>query len=164
MSTAEDPTRQMNASKITQSSSKFEDELANFMLEKNSYIKGIGEMLDQHCKEMHEQFYQILSVIGKSKTPKPEAPTFAKTTRSGVSTRDPPFPTTLKPTPANHTEGAAKKEGPKGAKPSIIHNEEPAPWPSIFYQPSKSSNMPFPSRVKKQKKDDEDERLLSVFK
>ncbi|GJU82056.1 hypothetical protein Tco_1284421 [Tanacetum coccineum] len=36
--------------------SKFKDELANFMLEKKSHTKGIGEMLDQHCKEMHEQF------------------------------------------------------------------------------------------------------------
>ncbi|GJZ62590.1 hypothetical protein Tco_0618727 [Tanacetum coccineum] len=35
---------------------------------------------------------------------------------------------------------------------------------SVFYQPFKSSNLPFPSRVKKQKKDDEDERLLSIFK
>ncbi|GJZ74129.1 retrotransposon protein, putative, ty3-gypsy subclass [Tanacetum coccineum] len=60
--------------------------------------------------------------------------------------------------------GETKKEGPEGAEPSIIHNEKPAPWPSIFYQTSKSSNLPFPSRVKKQKKDDEDERLLSIFK
>ncbi|GJS03802.1 reverse transcriptase domain-containing protein [Tanacetum coccineum] len=34
----------------------------------------------------------------------------------------------------------------------------------ILYQPSKSSNLPFLSRLKKQKKDDEDERLLSIFK
>ncbi|GJZ48694.1 hypothetical protein Tco_0602526 [Tanacetum coccineum] len=72
--------------------SKFEDELANFMLEKKSYMKGIGEMLDQHRKELHKQFSQILSAIEKSKTPEREAPTFAITTRSGVSTQDPPFP------------------------------------------------------------------------
>ncbi|GJW33272.1 hypothetical protein Tco_0053304, partial [Tanacetum coccineum] len=135
------------------------NELANFMLEKKSHTKGIGEMLGQHRKEMHEQFFQILSAIRKSETPKPEAPTFAITTRSGVSTRDPPFPT-----PANHTKGETEKEGLEGTEPSIIHNEEPALWPSIFYQPSKSSNLPFPSRVKKQKKDDKDERLLSIFK
>ncbi|GJX60631.1 hypothetical protein Tco_0292021 [Tanacetum coccineum] len=124
---------------------KFEDELANFMLKKKSHTKRIREMLDQHRKEMHEQFSQILSAIGKSETPKPEAPTFSITTRSGVSTRDPPFPTPLKLTPANHTEGATEKEGPEGVEPSITHNEEPAPWPSIFYQPSKSSNLPIPS-------------------
>ncbi|GKD04445.1 hypothetical protein Tco_1179419, partial [Tanacetum coccineum] len=116
-------------------------------------------MLDQHCKEMHEKFSQILSTIRERETPKPEAPTFAIKTRSGVSTRDPPS----EPTPAN-TEGAAKKEGLEGAEPRITHNEEPAPRPSILYQPSKSSNLPFPSRMKKQKKDDEDERLLSIFK
>ncbi|GJY01454.1 hypothetical protein Tco_0686029 [Tanacetum coccineum] len=139
--------------------SKFEDELANYMLEKKSHTKGIGEMLDQHRKEMHEQFSQILSAIGESETPKPEAPTFAITTRSRVSTRDPPFPTPSKVTPSN-TEGAAEKEGPEGAELNITHNEDPGPRPSIFCQPSKSSNLHFPSRVKKQKKDDEDERLF----
>ncbi|GJU55751.1 DNA-directed DNA polymerase [Tanacetum coccineum] len=65
-------------------------------------------------------------------------------------------------TPANHAEGATKKEGPEGAESSSM--DEEAPWSSIFYHPSKSSNLPFPSRVKKQKKDDEDKRLLSIFK
>ncbi|GJZ52893.1 reverse transcriptase domain-containing protein [Tanacetum coccineum] len=63
-----------------------------------------------------------------------------------------------------HYLRAAEKEGHEGAGPSITHNEEPASRPFIFYQPSKSSNLPFSSRVKKQKKDDEDERLLSIFK
>ncbi|GJW58673.1 reverse transcriptase domain-containing protein [Tanacetum coccineum] len=119
-------------------------------------------MLDQHHKKLHEQFSQILSTIRKSKTPKLEAPTFAITTRLGVSTKDPPFPAPSQLTSANHTEGATKKEGPEDAGPSII--QEPAPRPSIFYQPSKSSNLPFSSRLKKQKKDDEDVRLLSIFK
>ncbi|GKD23590.1 hypothetical protein Tco_1225293 [Tanacetum coccineum] len=66
--------------------SRFEDELANFMHEKKSHTKGIGEMLDQHRKELYEQFSQILSTIKKSDTPEPEVPTFAITTRSGVET------------------------------------------------------------------------------
>ncbi|GKE84728.1 hypothetical protein Tco_1558470 [Tanacetum coccineum] len=76
--------------------SKFKDELANFMLEKKSYTKGIGDMLVQHHKELCEQYSQILLTIHKSRTPKPEAPTFTITTRSGISTQDPPFsnPTT----------------------------------------------------------------------
>nr|GEZ63574.1 hypothetical protein [Tanacetum cinerariifolium] len=92
-------------------------------------------MLDHHRKEMHEQFFQILSAIRKSETPKPEAPTFAITTRSRVSTRDPLFMTPSKPTPANHTEGETKKEGHEGAKPSIIHNEEPSPL-TIHFLPT----------------------------
>ncbi|GKG56254.1 hypothetical protein Tco_0577329, partial [Tanacetum coccineum] len=52
-------------------------------------------MLDQHRKEFPEQFSQILSTIRKSETLGPEAPTFAITTRSGVSTQDTPFPATL---------------------------------------------------------------------
>ncbi|GKA96453.1 hypothetical protein Tco_0818548 [Tanacetum coccineum] len=100
--------------------SKFEDELANFMLENKSHTKGIREMFDQHRKEFHEQFSQILSTIRKNETPEPEAPTFSITTRSGVSTQDPPFPDLPQSTSTNHTEGATEKEGSEGAEPSII--------------------------------------------
>ncbi|GJW06791.1 hypothetical protein Tco_1569214 [Tanacetum coccineum] len=141
---------------------KFEDELANFMLEKKSHAKGIGDILVQHRKELREQYSQILSTINKSEAPKPEAPTFAITTRSGISTQDPPFLTPPRPATDNFTEGETERGGPESAEPSII--QEPAPQPSILCQPSKSSNLPFPSRLKKQKKDDEDERLLSIFK
>ncbi|GJZ97096.1 hypothetical protein Tco_0669430 [Tanacetum coccineum] len=151
----------MNISSILEAI-KFEDELANFMLEKKSHAKGIGDMLVQHRKEVHEQYSQILSIINKSKTPEPEAPTFAITTRSGISTQDPPFPALPRPATDNFTKGETEKEGPEGAEPRII--QEPAPRPSILYQPSRSSNLPFPSRLKKQKKDDGDERLLSIFK
>nr|GEX61433.1 hypothetical protein [Tanacetum cinerariifolium] len=44
-----------------------------------------------------------------------------------------------------------------------LHNNPPT-QPSIIYQPSKTSNPPFLSRLKKQKKDDQDERLLLIFK
>ncbi|GJX55533.1 hypothetical protein Tco_0285430, partial [Tanacetum coccineum] len=74
-------------------------------------------MLDQHRKGLHEQFSQIIFTIRKSETP--EAPTFAITTRSGVSTQDPPFPSPSQSTSANHTEGETKKEGPEGVEPSI---------------------------------------------
>ncbi|GKA59518.1 hypothetical protein Tco_0758831 [Tanacetum coccineum] len=98
----------------------------------------------------------------KRETPEPKAPTFAITTKSGVNTQDPPFPAPSQSTSANHTEGETEKEGHEDAEPIIM--KEPVPWPSIFYQPSKSSNLPFQSILKKQKKDDENERLLSIFK
>ncbi|GJV56604.1 DNA-directed DNA polymerase [Tanacetum coccineum] len=112
---------------------------------------------------MHEQLSQILSIIGESKFPKLEVPTFAITTRSRISTRDPPFPTQSQSTPTNHAEGTTKREGPEGAESSTMQYEE-APGHPYFYQPSKLSNLPFPSRVKKQKKDDDNERILSIFK
>ncbi|GJS03845.1 hypothetical protein Tco_0320353 [Tanacetum coccineum] len=142
--------------------SKFEDELANFMIEKKFHTKGIGDMLVQHRKELREQYSQILSAINKSKTPESEAPTFAITTRSGISTRDTPFPAPPRPATDSFTEGETRNEKPEGAEPSTT--QEPAPRSSILYQPSKKSNPPFPSRLKKQKKDDEDEHLLSIFK
>ncbi|GJU53295.1 reverse transcriptase domain-containing protein [Tanacetum coccineum] len=119
-------------------------------------------MLVQHRKELREQYSQILSAINKIETPEPNVPTFAITTRSRISTQDPPFLTPPQPGTDNFTKGETAKEGPEGAEPSII--QEPAPRSSILYQPSKTSNLPFPSRLKKQKKDDEDERLLSIFK
>ncbi|GJS52515.1 hypothetical protein Tco_0625877 [Tanacetum coccineum] len=111
---------------------------------------------------MREQYSQILSAINKSQTPKPEASTFAITTRSEIITQDPPFLAPPRPATDNFTEGEIEKEGPEGAKPSIT--QEPTPRPSILYYPSKTSNLPFLSRLKKQKKDDEDERVLSIFK
>ncbi|GJT16329.1 hypothetical protein Tco_0875035 [Tanacetum coccineum] len=120
------------------------------------------DMIFQHRKELREQYSQIHSTINKSKTLKPEAPTFSITTRSGISTQDSPFPTPPRPATDNFTEGETEKEGPEGAEPSIT--QEPTPRPSILYQPSKTSNLPFPSRLKKQKKDDEDEWLFSIFK
>ncbi|GJW59375.1 reverse transcriptase domain-containing protein [Tanacetum coccineum] len=122
------------------------------------------EWVVKHREEMHEQFSQIFSTTRKIKTPKSEAPTFAITTRSGVSTRDPPFrpfqnrhlPTTLK--------GKPKRKDSRAQNQALHIMKSLPPGHPFFYQPSKSSNLPFPSRVKKQKKDDEDERLLSIFK
>ncbi|GKD64110.1 hypothetical protein Tco_1306218, partial [Tanacetum coccineum] len=94
---------------------------------------------------IHEQFSQILSEIKNNETTEPDTPTFAITTRSGTSTRDPPYPTPPEPTTIDHTKRTVGKEGPEGAESSITRDEE-APWSSIFYQPSKLSNLRFPSR------------------
>ncbi|GJU90850.1 DNA helicase [Tanacetum coccineum] len=119
------------------------------------------EQRNNKCKEKGEDGPEwTIRTIDKSKTPEPEAPTLALTTRSGISIRDPPFPTPPRPPTNSFTKGETKK--PEGTKKSFT--QEPIPRPSILYQPSKTSNSPFPSRLKKQKKDDEDERLLSIFK
>ncbi|GJR10013.1 DNA-directed DNA polymerase [Tanacetum coccineum] len=118
--------------------SKFEDELAGFMLEKKFHTKGLGETLDQHRRGTHEQFSQILSEIESNKTPEPDAPNFAITTRSETSTRDPPYPTPLESTTIDHTERTVGKEGPKGEEPSIVQDGE-SPQSTTFYHPSKSS-------------------------
>ncbi|GJW02752.1 hypothetical protein Tco_1561608 [Tanacetum coccineum] len=124
--------------------SKFEDELSNFMLEKKFHTKEIGEMLDQYRKGIHKQFSQILTMIGKGRNLKPEKPTFAITTRSGTSTRDPPFPTPSQPITTDHAGETTEKEGQEGEEPNIIQNVE-TPQSPTFYHPSKSSSVPFPS-------------------
>nr|GEW11535.1 hypothetical protein [Tanacetum cinerariifolium] len=139
---------------------KFEDELANFMLKKKLHAKRIGDMLVQHRKGLREQYSQILSAIDKSITPEPEAPTLAITTRLGISTRDPPFPAPPRPATNSFTEKETKK--PENTKKSST--QEPVPQSSILYQPSEISDPPFSYKLKKQKKDDEDESLLSIFK
>ncbi|GJT37951.1 hypothetical protein Tco_0937816 [Tanacetum coccineum] len=98
---------------------------------KSFHAKGLGEMLDQHRRGMHEQFSLILTAIRKSRTPtpKPNAPTFSIMTRSGTSTRDPPYLTPPRPTIVNPTERTIERGIPK-----------------------------------QQKKDDDDERLLSIFR
>ncbi|GJW96717.1 putative reverse transcriptase domain-containing protein [Tanacetum coccineum] len=106
--------------------STFEDELTGFMLEKKFHTKGLGEMLDQHRKGMHKQFSQIFSTIGENRTPEPDAPTFTIITRSGTSTRDPPFPTPPKPTTFDHAEGTTEEEGPEGEEPGIMQSKEKA--------------------------------------
>ncbi|GJS07361.1 hypothetical protein Tco_0364157 [Tanacetum coccineum] len=130
--------------------SRFEDELANFMFEKKSHTKAIGEMLDQHHKEFHEQFSQILSTIRKSKTPKPEATTFAITTRSGVSTKDPPFPSPSQLTSSNHTEGQLKKKGLR-TQDQASYKNLPLGHPSFTNLPSRPT-LPFRPRFKKAEK------------
>ncbi|GJS32363.1 hypothetical protein Tco_0530745 [Tanacetum coccineum] len=98
--------------------SKFKVELANFMLEKKFHTKGLGDMLVQHRKGLREQYSQILSAIDKSKTLESEASTFAITTRSGISTRDPPFPASPRPATDSFTEGETENEEPDSVEPS----------------------------------------------
>ncbi|GKG30767.1 hypothetical protein Tco_0423255, partial [Tanacetum coccineum] len=50
-----------------------------------------------------------------------------------------------------------KKENPNTPNPET-------PLSSTLHHPSKSSNVPFPSRLRKQKKDDERDKFLSIFK
>ncbi|GJR37053.1 hypothetical protein Tco_1212737 [Tanacetum coccineum] len=87
--------------------------------------KGLGEMLNQHRNGMHEQFSQILATIGKSQTPAPknDASTFAFTTRSGTTTRDPPYPTPLSPTTIDNTERKIEEEGTKGEETTTTHDK-----------------------------------------
>nr|GEV66112.1 hypothetical protein [Tanacetum cinerariifolium] len=120
------------------------------------------DMLVQHRKGLREQYSQILSLIDRNKTPKLEAPPLAITNRSRISTQKPPFPTVPRATTNSSMEGKTKKENPKdfekGTMPELI------PHSPILYQPSRTSDPPFLSRLKKQNKYDEDERILSIFK
>ncbi|GJQ90473.1 reverse transcriptase domain-containing protein [Tanacetum coccineum] len=99
--------------------SKFEDEVANFMMEKKYHLKGLGEMLHQQRNDMHEKFSQILSTLDDKTTNK--EPTLAITTRSGTTTRDPPYPNQPSSAPIVTNETPAEVEN---AFSSVTLNEE----------------------------------------
>nr|GEV73222.1 reverse transcriptase domain-containing protein [Tanacetum cinerariifolium] len=103
--------------------SLFEDELSNFMLKKKFHVKGIERCLTNTVRKYMNNSPKSYPQSGKEKFLNQEALTFAITTRSGVSTRDPPFPTPSQSTPANYAKGATEK-GPRGVESSIIQDEE----------------------------------------
>ncbi|GJU91609.1 retrotransposon protein, putative, ty3-gypsy subclass [Tanacetum coccineum] len=112
---------------------------------------------------MHNQFSQILATFEKSRapTPEPNAPTLAITNRSRIATRDPPYPN--QPSSKVNNKIAAEDEVPTEKENPNTPNLK-IPLSFTLYQPSKSSNVPFPSRLWNQKKDDEQEKFLSIFK
>ncbi|GKC57708.1 hypothetical protein Tco_1085306 [Tanacetum coccineum] len=138
--------------------SMFEDKFANFMLEKDLHAKGLGEMLNQQRNKMHNQFSQILATLEdcRTPTPKPDAPTFVITTRSGITTHDPPYPTPSNLTNVDDTERGIGNEGPKSEETTTMKSKKIPHLPTL-YHPFKSSSVPFPYWLKKQKKDDDEE-------
>ncbi|GJS50706.1 hypothetical protein Tco_0624068 [Tanacetum coccineum] len=112
------------------------------MMEKNFHLKGLGEMLHKQRNDMHEQLSQILSTLErKTQTSQPKEPTLAITTRSGTTTRDPPYPSA--PTPSV-TYRTTEEERPKGEETPINSDDGFLQSPTL-YHPSKSSNIPFSS-------------------
>ncbi|GJX34486.1 DNA-directed DNA polymerase [Tanacetum coccineum] len=109
--------------------SKFEDELANFMLDKKSHTKGIGDMLVQHHQELAHKTH-LFQPHHQHLTTSPR--------------------------------GKLKKKGMR-APNQILHKNPPLGYPSFVNLPRHQIYL-FLSRLLKQKKDDEDERLLSIFK
>nr|GEW47287.1 hypothetical protein [Tanacetum cinerariifolium] len=93
--------------------SKFEDELADFMLEKKFHTKGIGETLDQHHKEIHEQFSCILTATEENKILESGAPTFSITTRSGASIVVPLFQIHHNQQPPTKQKEQSEEKDPK---------------------------------------------------
>ncbi|GJT28361.1 reverse transcriptase domain-containing protein [Tanacetum coccineum] len=82
---------------------------------------------------------------------------------SWTTTRNPPYPTPPSLTTVDNTERTIEEERPEGEETTTTPGKKTPQSPTL-YHPSKSSSVPFPSRLKKQKKDDDDERLLSIFR
>ncbi|GJW96788.1 reverse transcriptase domain-containing protein [Tanacetum coccineum] len=80
-----------------------------------------------------------------------------------TTTHDPAYPISPSSAPANETRMTIEKENPNDGEAPTTQSLKDLESPT-FYHLSKSSSVPFPSWLKKQKKDDEDERLLSIFR
>ncbi|GKC07766.1 hypothetical protein Tco_0999376 [Tanacetum coccineum] len=96
----------------------------------------------------------------KRTPPETQVPTLAITTRSGITTRNLPYLDQPSSAPVINDETTVEGEMPTEEESPTSLNQK-YPQSSTFYDPSKSSNVPFPSR---RKKDDEDEQFLSIFK
>ncbi|GJT78436.1 RNA-directed DNA polymerase [Tanacetum coccineum] len=120
--------------------SKFEDEIANFMMDKKYHFKRLGEMLHQQRNDIHEKFSQILSTLDDKTTNK--EPTLTITTRSGTTTRDPLYPNQPNSTPIMTNETPAEVEVPTEKENPNTSNPE-TPLSSTPHHPSKSSTILF---------------------
>nr|GFC31864.1 hypothetical protein [Tanacetum cinerariifolium] len=111
-----------------------------------NYIKEKGE----------EDLHWVFTTLGRRTSP--NDPAMTTTTRSGTTTRDPPYPAShTSPLPYEHASNDEIRSKELPVNPSNKTQTSPS-----YYQPSKS-DIPFPSWVKKQKKD-KDEKLLNIFK
>nr|GEU85591.1 hypothetical protein [Tanacetum cinerariifolium] len=93
--------------------SKFEDDMANFMMEKQHHLNGLREMLDQQKTNMHEQLSQVFTTLGMKTSP--NDPAMAITTRSGTTTRDLLYP-------ASHTSPLPREQA---SNDEIVCKETP---------------------------------------
>ncbi|GJS49173.1 putative reverse transcriptase domain-containing protein [Tanacetum coccineum] len=80
-----------------------------------------------------------------------------KQLRSGTTIRNPPYP--IPPSSAPVDNATVERENPNDGETPTTRDHEDLQSPTLYY-PSKSSSVPFPSMLKKQKKVDEDEPLF----
>nr|GEV40374.1 hypothetical protein [Tanacetum cinerariifolium] len=120
--------------------------MENFMMEKKHHLNGLREMLDQWKTNMHEQFSQVFTTLGRKTSPNDTA--LAITTRSRTTTRNLPYPAShTSPLPYEQTNNDEIRSKEPLVNPAIETSISPT-----YYQPSKSSYIPFPSRLKNPKK------------
>ncbi|GKC95048.1 hypothetical protein Tco_1160490 [Tanacetum coccineum] len=104
--------------------------------------QGFGEMLHKQRNDMHEQFSQILSTLeSRIHTSHLKKLTLAITTRSGTTTRDPPYLSAPAPSVTHKMTEVERPEGEETlANSGGVTSQSPT-----LYHPSKSSDIPFPS-------------------
>nr|GFC08021.1 hypothetical protein [Tanacetum cinerariifolium] len=118
------------------------------------------KFLTSIAMECMKNSLRFLRQLEKVKHQRPS--TFAITTRRDHYPR-PSCPTLLSRKTIDNTKRTTKEEGPEGEETTTTQGNETPQSPTLYHF-SKSSSVPFPSRLKKQKKDDDDERLLFIFR
>ncbi|GKD85394.1 DNA-directed DNA polymerase [Tanacetum coccineum] len=124
----------------------------------NNDIPPWGNYIKEEGRRTFTRFFEVFTALGRKTSPSDSA--LAITTRSGTTTRDSPYPASHTST-LPHEQASNDEIGSK--EPPVNPGNETQTSPT-YYQPSKSSDIHFPSRLKKQEKKDEDEKLLNIFK
>nr|GEW50991.1 hypothetical protein [Tanacetum cinerariifolium] len=143
----------------------------------HSTVKRLTKPLEEPQKEphmrrkaaCHQQRNESLAIAGRNLFDD-EASSFANSgpkplsslkSLSRTTTHDPPYHTPPSATTIDNTKRITKEGEPEGKETTTTQGNETSQSPTM-YHPSKSSSVPFPSWLKKQQTDDDDERLLSI--
>lgn len=141
--------------------STFEDDLGHFTLEKGLQLKGLDELITEQQNDMEKWFKKLNATFdGHNRPPvRKKYPLLAVTTRAGTKTKDPPYPSqhpvAVEPNNSHDEEGNVSDEAPE--QPPLMTPSPPTP-------PNQPVGIPFPSRLKNQKIENDNKRFLSFLK
>ena len=141
--------------------SAFEDDLGHFMLEKDLQLKGLSQFITSQQDDFRSKFKELHVALDGYIDPDTtqKDPLLAITTRAGTTTSDPPYPTQRPNTTEANTPLGEEEHA------DIEPPEQPSQAPASTTTPvSQSPRIPYPSRLKKQKSENDNKRFLSYLK
>lgn len=141
--------------------STFEDDLGHFTHEKGLKLKGLEELITEKQNDMEKWFQELNATLDGRNKPQvsQKDPMLAITTRAGTTTKDALYPNqhpiVVEPNIPHREEGDVSDETPE---------QPPQMTPSPLAPPNQHVKVPFPSRLKNQKIENDNKRFLSYLK
>lgn len=105
----------------------FEEELGHFTIEKDLLLKGLKGFIHEQQSELETQFAELHAKLEGDNEPQPnqQGPTFAITTRSGTTTKDPPYPD------QSPTTNEPETDGERAPEPTPVPRKTSSPTSSL---------------------------------